>query len=437
MGLLASTVGGLLGRGVQALVPLLRRRSNAELMALLPSMPSPEARALLALPPLPGRDSAHFFLNFLRHADRRGVEGEALRALVRRHLVQPVVASEQARRATRARLGIDGLQSIIMTPTVACNLRCEHCYNLFEIHEQGGDRLTLATMQRVLGEARELGAYRASIIGGEPLLRWRDLVALARSYPDVLMTVFTNGLLLTAEMARELVAPGNLELAFSIDGLEQSHDRWRGEGNFKKTLGALGAFVEAGGMALVSPTVTAENHRELLGDEFLDLVEKSGAYMAYLHHYDLVGGQARADWLLSGEQLSWMKRRIEEIHQRRPLSVLSNVVSDLVPGGCPAARDFVHINHKGEVEPCCMVPFAADSVLERSLASILAGPFLTRVRNIPADASGVRRCLVGENLVELRRSPRGEALRGTTRVSSLMLAQHPPAAKLPTCFSTP
>jgi MoaA/NifB/PqqE/SkfB family radical SAM enzyme len=356
-----------------------------------------------------------------------------------------VILSELARAEARRRHGIGGLQSIVLTPTVACNLRCEHCYNLFEIHEDNRERLPLDLMHRVIGEARALGAYRASFIGGEPLLRASDLAELGRAYPDVLMTVFTNGLLLTGAMADELAALGNVELSFSIDGFEVDHDRWRGPGTRRKTLESMARYHQAGGMALFSPTVTSENHRDLLSDRFLDEMAAHGAYMGYLHHYDLVGGQRRADWLLDRGQLAWMKARIEEIHRTRDLALLSNVVSDLVAGGCPAARDFVHINHKGEVEPCCMVPFAADNVKDRPLLDALRSPFFARISAIEPDAVGIKRCLVGENIGEMGAAVRAGEARGTTLVASQSLPSArrslplaPRAAEdLPTCFSQP
>ncbi|MDP3274434.1 MAG: radical SAM protein [Deltaproteobacteria bacterium] len=430
MSALTSLATSALGRGVQALLPTLRRHTNEALVGRLAS---------LGLTRGTGRDSAHFFLNFLRHADGRGLSPEALSGCVERYLLRPLVASEHARLQTRARHNIAGLRSLILSPTVACNLRCEHCYNLYEIHEDGRDRLTRDAMTRVVREARALGAYRVSVIGGEPLLRWRDLVAVAQDASDVLFTVFSNGHLLTDEVAEALVAAGNVELAVSIDGPKHLHDVWRGEGSYERATSALTRYVEAGGMGIFAPTVTRENYKILLSDDFIDAMLACGAYMGYLHHYDLLGGQQRTDWLLDDADLRWMQARIETLHRDRPLSLMSNVVSDLLRGGCPAVRDFVHVNHKGEVEPCCMVPFAADSVYAKPLHEILRSRFFQDIRDASADDQGIKRCLVGENLVVLKRAVDRDQARPTTRPAMQVFAQHDPEVlhRMPTCFSVP
>lgn len=418
--------------GLSAVRSLLKTSSNESLLGRIEAIPG------LSLEKGTGRDSAHFFLNFLRYGERRGWSSSESARRAERHLVRPVLASEKARLIARAKHGLTGLRSLILSPTVQCNLRCEHCYNLYEIHQDGADRLSVETMVRVVGEARELGAFRVSVIGGEPLIRWRDLVTVARAHGDVLFTVFTNGLLLTDEAAIALSACGNVELAVSVDGPKELHERWRGEGTYDKTVAAISRYVQHGGMAMFAPTVTSENVRALLSDEFVGAMIERGAYMGYLHHYDLVGGQERADWLLEPEDLRWMRARIEQIHRDHPVSILSNVVSDLIRGGCPAVRDFVHVNHRGEVEPCCMVPFAADSLHEKSLVEVLRSRFFEDVRAAPSDAHGIKRCLVGENLVTIRRAVERGEVKGTTSNAHALFSHEDPAvkSKLPTCFST-
>ncbi len=425
-----STQHAALRIGLSAIGALLKSRPNDALLDRVESLPG------VSFEKGTGRDSAHFFLNFLRYGARRGWSSSALAERVERHLVRPVLASEKARLFARAKHGVS-LRSLIVSPTVQCNLRCEHCYNLYEIHHDGRERLSTEVMQRVVREGKELGAYRVSVIGGEPLLRWRALVELASAHSDVLFTVFTNGLLVTDEVARALVACGNVELAVSVDGPAPMHDAWRGAGTHAQAVAAIERYVSSGGMALFAPTVTSANVRELLSDSFVDAMIERGAYMGYLHHYDMVGGQERADWLLDERDLRWMRERIERIHGDKPVSILSNVVSDLLRGGCPAVRDFVHVNHRGEVEPCCMVPFAADSVHDKSLVEVLRSRFFEDVRGAAMDAHRIKRCLVGDNLVTLRRAvERGDA-KGTTRNAHALFAHDDPAvtSKLPTCFS--
>jgi MoaA/NifB/PqqE/SkfB family radical SAM enzyme len=438
MSVYSSLVGGALHSALPVLLPLVRRRTNAQLLSLVPKLPIPLGeQGWRDLRSAIGRDSIHFFFNFLRHVDRRCASIGEVRQRLDSYLAGPVLRSEEARRRIRRQLGLPGLGSIIISPTVECSESCDLCYNREEIHPESGHVLDGQVLDRVVGEAKELGAYRVSLIGGEPLLVWRSLVALIEKHDDVLFTVLTNGLLLDDEMAGAFAALGNVELSFSVDGLCQSHDAVRGRGTFDRVLDAMRLYRDAGGMLLFSPTVTAANHRELLGDEFLDLMSGCGAYMGYFHHYDMVGGQAEPKHLLTPSQLAWMDDRIREIHAAGTLSILSNVVTDLLTGGCKAVREFVHVNHKGQVEPCCMVPFAADSVVDKPLVEVLRSGFFGRLEGTGADDGGVRRCFIGENLSVLQEAVgAGEAF--PTTASSQAVFAHLGRSYdgvFPTCFS--
>ena len=438
MSIYSSLVGGTLRGVLPMLVPLVRRRTNAQLLALVPKLPVPlgeegweDLRSAM------GRDSLHFFFNFLRHVDRRSSSLAEVRARLDSYLAGPVVRSEEARRRVRRELGLPGLGSIVISPTVECSESCDLCYNREEIHPESEHVLDAGVLDRVVREAKELGAYRVSLIGGEPLLVWRSLVSLIQKHDDVLFTVLTNGLHLDQEMAEAFAAQGNAELSFSVDGLCASHEAVRGADTFDRVLAAMRLYRDAGGMLLFSPTVTAANHRELLGDEFLGLMADCGAYMGYFHHYDMVGGQAEPRHLLTPSQLAWMDDRIREIHAGGTLSILSNVVTDLLTGGCKAVREFVHVNHKGQVEPCCMVPFAADSVVDKPLVEVLRSGFFGRLEGTTADDGGVRRCFIGENLPVLRDAVgAGEAF-PTTSSSQAVFAHlgRTYDGVFPTCFS--
>ena len=422
-------------QSLKALVPLVRMFDNGQIMRFLPSLPPPLRRALHIFSSVPGRDSAYYLLNLIRHLDRREDRAWFQRRL-RSHFVRPILRSEKARWALRQNARLRGISSLIITPTVQCNLRCTHCYNLYEIHEQRNDHLPEATIDRMIEEGKALGAYRVSFIGGEPLIRWQMIERMVRAHEDVLFTVITNGTLLTEPISKALAQHHNLELSFSVDGFEALHDKMRGEGQWRLTLDAMKMYHDHGGMVMFSPTVTSENYQDILSDEFLALMAERGAYMGYLHHYDLVGGQASVALLLDAKQLAWMQSRIEHIHKQGTMSILSNVLSNLVVGGCPAAREFVHVNHKGDVEPCCMVPFAGMNVESHSLKEILNSKFFQRIIDAEPDEQGIRRCLVGQSSHVLKDALQADEARATTLEGLSVLHHHEAefATALPTCF---
>src|SRR5207244_11168202 len=124
--------------------------------------------------------------------------------------------------------------------------------------------------------------------------------------------------------------------------------------------------------------------------------------------------------LLSLVQLRWMEHLIQKLSAEKPVSISDAVLSRLIKGGCHAVREFVHVNHRGLVEPCCMVPFAADSVYEKPLAEILRSPFFARLTAIEKDESGIKRCLVGENSHVLKQAIADGIAEGTTKASEAL-----------------
>jgi MoaA/NifB/PqqE/SkfB family radical SAM enzyme len=413
--------------GLKAALPFISKLSKDQLVQLVPPIPTGDGETL--------RDIVRgdtVILNLLR----RIAASPNAEERIRRYIINPVVKGGVARRAALDKYGFGGLASLTITPLVVCNLHCDLCYNTPEIHYDPKASLPTGVIDRVMHEANALGAYRFTFIGGEPLIRWRDIRDLARIHSECVISVFTNGLLLTEEVAAELSACGNIELSFSVDGLEQSNDRSRGAGTFRKILEAMDRWREAGGMMVYSPTVTSENYEELLSDELIDLMIAKGCYMGYYHHYDLIGGQTRTELLLSLQQLQWMEHRIHEIAKTKPISISDAVLSRLLKGGCHAVREFVHINHRGMVEPCCMVPFAADSVFDKPLVEILQSKFFGRLNAIEKDEHGVKRCLVGENSDVLKGALADGVAEGTTKTSEALFDIPKPEGRLfPTCFS--
>src|ERR1035437_3128063 len=150
--------------------------------------------------------------------------------------------------------------------TTACNLRCSYCIER--------ELPVLPMPDDVAGRAIDLfmfladGAQTAEIMvtGGEPLLRIRLLRSIAGrveraakehgiSYQLVLKT---NGTLMTAEIA-DFLKDGPWRVVVSIDGSEQTHDRYRkdcsGRSTWNAVTAAIGALMERGVECVASMTV--------------------------------------------------------------------------------------------------------------------------------------------------------------------------------------
>jgi len=150
--------------------------------------------------------------------------------------------------------------------TLACNATCRHCASRAGKAREG--ELDTAEALRVARELADLGCEHVTLSGGEPLLR-RDWPTIARTLVDAGVDVglISNGLAFGPREAKQAVDAGLTSVAFSVDGLEASHDRMRARaGGFQRIAGALSAARDAG---LPSCAVT-HVHRDNL-DELDDL----------------------------------------------------------------------------------------------------------------------------------------------------------------------
>jgi MoaA/NifB/PqqE/SkfB family radical SAM enzyme len=146
-----------------------------------------------------------------------------------------------------------------------CNLKCKMC----GYHEpiRGEVELTREEVFRLLREARELGLQSIAFSGGEVLLR-RDILAIvayARELGVEEIIMVTNGTLITATKAEELVAAGVTNVNLSLEGSEPINDYLRGPGTFRQVCAAIGFLqkYEAQLNIAVNIVISKYNYRNL------------------------------------------------------------------------------------------------------------------------------------------------------------------------------
>jgi Fe-coproporphyrin III synthase len=127
---------------------------------------------------------------------------------------------------------------VVWNMTRRCNLKCVHCYSNSADHDYP-DELTTEEGKSLIADLAAFGSPVILFSGGEPLLR-PDLLELAQYAKDlgIRAVISTNGTLITREIADKLKKIGLSYVGVSLDGLEKTHDRFRG----KK--GAFAAAIE-------------------------------------------------------------------------------------------------------------------------------------------------------------------------------------------------
>lgn len=198
-------------------------------------------------------DTAFAFLERCRDGGPvDGAEQDFLSECLEERILQED-APARRRGAAVAEAERPSLRYLLVHLTRRCNLACAHCYQ----GEARAADLPLATFAPLLEEFEAGGGLRLLLSGGEPLLHpgfW-GINELLPAY-DVRVVLLTNGTLIDAETARRLNVH---EVQVSLDGMQESHDRLRGEGSFDTALAGLHAARDAGLAVSVATTVNAWN----------------------------------------------------------------------------------------------------------------------------------------------------------------------------------
>jgi radical SAM protein with 4Fe4S-binding SPASM domain len=153
--------------------------------------------------------------------------------------------------------------SVLWDITYACNLRCTHC--LTGSGTAASDELSAEQAEAVLDQLLAAKVFSLTFCGGEPLLS-PHLFALVEQATSHGMDVSldTNGMLVDMERARRLAALGVASVQVSIDGREDTHDRFRGKaGSFQAAVSAVRIFCSLGFNVSISTMLTAATHQDL------------------------------------------------------------------------------------------------------------------------------------------------------------------------------
>jgi len=282
------------------------------------------------------------------------------------------------RRAFAAETGFQPPLTILISPTMRCNLRCVGCY-AGEYSQR--DDLPYDLLDRVLSEAEALGVFFVTVLGGEPFIR-DDLWELYEKHPDIYFQVYTNGTLLDQAAVDRLAALGNVAPMLSIEGFEAETDARRGKGTFRTLMAAMDRLHAAGVLFGFSSMVTRHNVDAVVSDEFNDLLIEKGASIGWHFLYMPVGSDPDLDLMPTPAQRDLLRQQgAARLRATKPIFVIDFWNDAPYAGGCIAGgRYYIHINSQGGVEPCIFTHFAVDNIKDKSLADCLRSPFFLDIR---------------------------------------------------------
>jgi len=266
---------------------------------------------------------------------------------------------------------------MVISPTMKCNLKCFGCYAGMYRNDED---LPFEVFDRVLNEAKEMGIYFIVVSGGEPFFR-NDLFEIIEKHNDMSFHIFTNGSLLNEERVKRLADLGNVLPAISVEGFREETDARRGRGHYDKVLRAMQLLKEHGVLFGFSATMTKGNAHTITSDEFIDHWIEQGCTVGWYFLYTPVGREPNWQLVPTPGQRDMLRERVAYIRSNKEILIGDFWNDGPVVGGCIAGgRKYLHINSKGDVEPCVFCHFAMHNIKEVSLREAITSPLFKRIR---------------------------------------------------------
>jgi len=246
--------------------------------------------------------------------------------------------------------------------TERCNLQCRHCYisKPAGCAEAAAGELTLPQLESILDQITEAGCLFLLVTGGEPLLRpdFRDIWLYAKG-KGLVLTLFTNGVLLTPTMADFLAEyrPRLVEITL-YGATQETYERVTGvPGSYAHCRSGIDLLLERGIRLNLKSVILKSNRHEL--DAMRALADSLG--VAY--RFDgvlwprLYGGQAPLAERLAPEEVVALDglypERRDELEDLVRRMGFGPTRADRVYV-CGAGKRAFHIDSAGRLSACMM-----------------------------------------------------------------------------------
>lgn len=282
-----------------------------------------------------------------------------------------------AKRKKTQKEGSYAPSTVLISPTMRCNIRCIGCY---AGNYTMKDDLSFELFDKVVTESKAMGTAFFTILGGEPFIR-KDLFDILKKHNDTYFQIYTNGTLLDEEKVKKLAKLGNAMPVLSIEGSEEQTDWRRGKGVYKKVIKAMKLLKKHKVPFGFSTAVTSKNADYVTSDEYVDMLIKNGAFVGWYFLYMPIGRDADLSLMPTPKQRKAQYHRIEEIRATKPIFMIDFWNDAPSVGGCIAGREYVHITSKGDAEPCIFSHFAEDNIKNKSMKQIMSSNYFKTLRS--------------------------------------------------------
>lgn len=334
------------------------------------------------------------YKSYVRNLDKGNISSEGTKKILE-SLLNSVLLREnismESRKIFHQRNGIFPPTFLTISPTKKCNLKCDGCY-------AASSSLTYISMSwSILNKIIEDGYINMGmrffvISGGEPLLYKSEnntILDLFERWNDCFFLMYTNGTLITEEIASRIANLGNVTPAISIEGFEEETDNRRGKGIFNKITKASQHLLAAGVPFGLSVTANQENIDILLDETFYNYYfETFGCTHMWVFQYMPIGRDFSTDLMISPEQRLQLFKIQNKILLEKNYFIADFWNSGLMSNWCISfgrSGGYIYINWDGNIMPCVFIPYYSDNIYTlynsgKTLSDALFSPFFKKGR---------------------------------------------------------
>jgi radical SAM protein with 4Fe4S-binding SPASM domain len=255
----------------------------------------------------------------------------------------------------------------------SCNFRCIYCYA--SENAQRRNELNKDEFIGVISQARDLGARKIIILGGEPMLypHILEMIGLIRGL-GMEIELFTNGTNMTPDMAKTLY-DNNIRVILKMNTFDESlQDTLSGrKGAYTQIQEALKNLKNAGYPSADHPmgisTIICQQNIDELPRMWEWLRDQN--ILPYFEMMTPQGG-AREHNMLEVDSRSIEKffRTVSEL-DRKKYGIHWDPKPPLVGGECLRHQFSCAVNSEGFVQPCVGITFPIGNIREQCLKEIL------------------------------------------------------------------
>ncbi len=258
-----------------------------------------------------------------------------------------------------------------------CNLKCAHCFT----PDTDAPRMHWTFFSKVAKECMELGALNFSFQGGEPLI-YPDLkhyIAAARPEEN-LISITTNGTLLTSEKAQELKQAG-------VDIITISIDDFREKSVIAKAMQAIQTAQSAGLKVTIGMTVTSQSVSSFFTQDFIAYASRHKIILLLIFAIPMGRWAGKTDIMLTPRDINYIRR----LEKKYPY-VRTDFQANYIHKGCGAGKEIIYIKPDGSVFACPFIDIPFGNVRYRSIKKIRKDMLdITILKNYHP------RCIAGED----------------------------------------